>query len=464
LRRKIEMKDSRSIITVNIFVILSVFFILGDAGAQIPDVSSPSKEGCFDQSGKLINCGESFTATLNGVVYDCTCNCSGEDTCTPRTQSNESSGSGRARTRSGRIGGSDSSQESDNSAAVAAENEKLKKKQEALEKAQQKAFEQEKENLVGSLKGSDADTPVVKAGNSAGLALKAGSSGSSLGLKSGNSHVQTTATEGQPMTADIAGLSTELSAIKEKVPPPLEDVSLTCNKISDNNDEGLLKKADILMFAWDVAGTMGSKVMPWGKAIFIGYKTVLAGADQADLYLIKQDEVFNRANRYLKDPVTAREFAELVRSIKANSSIPASTDPEMLIAARAVSDPKINSVSGIFWDAMLSPEAKAAMVKKAMIESGTEFLGAGLGGMLSDVSKRKELFEAARIARNKALNNLKYATDAKQKAEIQAIIKKDNEILDQIYRFKEGASNLLATFESSEAGEAAESWKGEDRQ
>lgn len=52
------------------------------------------KSGCCPEGQNCVQCNEPFTATKNGVEYDCTCNCSGSDNCTPRSQSGGSSSIG----------------------------------------------------------------------------------------------------------------------------------------------------------------------------------------------------------------------------------------------------------------------------------------------------------------------------------------------------------------------------------
>ena len=433
------MKNIRFIIAFHIVITLLLFFGFNDAKAQMPDVSSPSKEACFDQGGKLINCGESFIAVVNGITYDCTCNCSGENTCTPRTQSQSGTSSNTSSNERPRLR-AERQRMIEEAAKAEADKENQKAAEEKAEQERQATFEREKKNLLGAMKGSDTDAsqPVyLNSGSGTVLPLKSGTSSVSPGLKGGVSG-QTNTAAGQPTIAEIDSISTEVASLKAKVPPPLEDVTLTVK------EDPLLETAETLMSLWEAGGTIGSKVIPPAKVLFIAYKTIIAGADQANIYLIRQDDVFNKANKYLKNPATAGQFAELMRSIRTNSNIPASTDPEMLIAARAVSDPKVNSVSGVFWDAMISREAMTAMVCKAMVESGKELLGAGAGGILGDLTQRKEIYESTRIARNKALNALKYTKDPEKIEALEAIVKRSNEIIEGIYRIKGAATDYVS--------------------
>jgi len=76
-------------ITIVAFTILSILAFVISAWAQTPE-----KVGCFSVDGRTYHkCGDRWTDTYNGVVYDCTCNCPsrGSD-CKPRLKSNTSGG------------------------------------------------------------------------------------------------------------------------------------------------------------------------------------------------------------------------------------------------------------------------------------------------------------------------------------------------------------------------------------
>jgi len=83
-----EMKIRQGI-TIVAFTILSILAFVISAWAQTPE-----KVGCFSVDGRTYHkCGDRWTDTYNGVVYDCTCNCPsrGSD-CKPRLKSNTSGG------------------------------------------------------------------------------------------------------------------------------------------------------------------------------------------------------------------------------------------------------------------------------------------------------------------------------------------------------------------------------------
>ena len=80
---------TRQGITIVAFTILSILAFVIPSWAQTAE-----KVGCFSVDGRTYHkCGQNWTDTYNGVVYDCTCNCPsrGSD-CKPRLKSNTSGG------------------------------------------------------------------------------------------------------------------------------------------------------------------------------------------------------------------------------------------------------------------------------------------------------------------------------------------------------------------------------------
>ncbi len=171
------MKQLRFSFAFEVSAILLLVFCCKGAEAQIPSASGPMKVGCANG----VNCGERYTTTYNGVVYDCRCNCSGQDNCTPRSSS----------------GASGTSQQSEDNAAMKGDQErqlqeqeqkKQRKEQEMFEKAKQEAFTSEHENLMRDLKGRPSSGLSLHSGTgTTSLPLKDGHAGSpALGLKTSN--------------------------------------------------------------------------------------------------------------------------------------------------------------------------------------------------------------------------------------------------------------------------------------
>jgi hypothetical protein len=146
-------------------VLLTMPAILFTPQASV--AQTPTKMGCFDSKNNLIGCNERFIVVNQGTVYDCVCNCSGSDQCTPRSQPG-----------SAPRGESRDFEPADNSAAVDKETERVRKEEEKIEKERRDIFNREHESLIKSMKGSGA----VKTGETA-LKLKGSGTPSQLGLK-----------------------------------------------------------------------------------------------------------------------------------------------------------------------------------------------------------------------------------------------------------------------------------------
>lgn len=138
------------------------------SSAQIPGVSSAAKAACFDTKNKLVSCGGGFVATSGSTVYDCVCNCSGSDQCTPRTQSEKNSQT----EKKADIG------MSGNTAAVDAAAAQARRDEAVLDKASRETFVGNRDTLVRSLKGNAADKASTRP-----MDLKDSASVPRLGLK-----------------------------------------------------------------------------------------------------------------------------------------------------------------------------------------------------------------------------------------------------------------------------------------
>ncbi len=152
------MKTEKGIIMVT-FTILSILALAISSGAQTAE-----KDGCIGMDGTFHKCGESWTQTYNGVVYDCTCHCPAQgNDCVPRAQA-AVSGQGSTGTSSGRSSGL----RRQPSAKVNT------KTQAQLDAERQEAFEKGKNELLVDLKGGTSleDLDLKPAGNSQALGLK----------------------------------------------------------------------------------------------------------------------------------------------------------------------------------------------------------------------------------------------------------------------------------------------------
>lgn len=329
--------------------------------------------------------------------------------------------------------------------------EEERQRREAEEaKRRQEEFERNKQQALRDMKGIAGE-----------LGLKGLDTSDSFGLKG----VGDTATEpndtskpalpswdAQISNPQIGKLAKGLNAIQ--VPPPLppSEASFSWKKIYFDNPS-MLHNADYLVDFWELTGTLGGTASLHCRVILIAGRTFIAGEEGAYVHLIKQEQAYEDALRYLKDPATSRRFARLVHAIKSGRPVPGPADPAMLKAARAILDPKLGgSGMRIAWDSMLSPEARAAMVRKAALEIGTGLVSAGTEGLLYDLTKRRELYNAARFQREEARKMLKHTTDPLDKAQLRKVIDHANHVLDALYRLQ----HVVPTAASNAIGDATE--------
>ena len=251
------------------------------------------------------------------------------------------------------------------------------------------------------------------------------------------------------LNSQISKIMSSIDSIQVPAPLQQKDVSLSWKEVLLDKDhsEALLQVSDIGLLAWDMAGKIGSKINFPCKVLMIAGKTFIAGEDGALLYLIEKDKSYDDALGYLKDPATSKRFVQLVRDIKEGKSF-FSFDSKMVKAARAIDDPK-NGSSGmaLAWDSMLSPQAKAAMVKKGCMEIGTELVSTGTEGLVKELTERKGVFEAARIERKQAESLLKQATESSDKAQLVNAIQKTEKIMEDTYKIQEAGPKALGTIE-----------------
>jgi len=304
-----------------------------------------------------------------------------------------------------------------------------------------------------------------------------GDSGTSLGLKglgaAGNSELKglsdvdgTVPKEiGKPVIAadprivgQISAINKNLDLIKPPFPIPEKYAAFNWKRLLTLDEESGVNSADTYFTAWDAVGQLGKGATFTCKVILIGGKALIAGEDAAYVHLVKKEEVYEAALAYLKDPEKSKVFAHLVQNIKENRPIPANADPAMLKAARAITDPMLgSSARRIAWDAMLSPEARAAMVRKAAVEIGMGWITDKLGDEAKDLSyqltKQKAVYDAVRVERNAAIRMLRADGDRLNPetiAEIQDSINHANVLLGNLYRLQSIGPKLIG----DAAGEA----------
>jgi hypothetical protein len=330
-------------------------------------------------------------------------------------------------------------------------------------KRRQEEFERKKQEALSSIKGIAEGELGLKGPGAGDLGLKdlGEMNPGGLGLKSVGSSPPP-AWDVQITNPQIAKIAKGLDSIHVPPPLPRSEASLSWKSLSldGKSADTAMKVGDYLLEAWDLTETLGEKGSLYTKVLFIGGKVFIAGEDGAYVYLVKQNKVYEDALRYLKDPAMCHKFVELEKILQAKGHVPESADPNMLRAARAILNPALgNSSQKIAWDSMLSPEARAAMVRKACLEIGTELVSTGVSNsteeLFSDVTKRKELYEAVRLQRGEAQKMLKHTTDSLDKDQLQKVIAHGNSVLNDIYQFEKIMPGLAANTIGDATGELA---------
>jgi hypothetical protein len=303
--------------------------------------------------------------------------------------------------------------------------EELQREQ-AAEAERNREFEKNKEEALSDIK----DVTDVKAG------VKAIPPSVDLGLK----HVGDAgpaAWDHNFTNPQIAKIAKGLDSIHIPPPLPQKEASLTWQQMAGSAWKGIESGEHVAFLTWDLLGKFGDAAPLHVKVVLIAGKALLDGEDAAYLHLVKRDEVYESALHYLKSPATARQFAEIVRDLKEKGHASESADPAMVRAARAITDPALGS-SGtrMAFDAMMSREAVAAMARKVCLEAGAEMVGEGTQGLLADLTKRKELYEAVRVERNAARAMLKQTTVPAEQEQLKLVISHANKTLANIYRLE----------------------------
>lgn len=307
--------------------------------------------------------------------------------------------------------------------------------------SRQSDFEERKNELLNEMHGhSNAAYGTGSANSGSSLGLKTGRTTTSTGSPTTNTNplgLKRGSTPVQVIDPEILRMQEGIRSLRIKVPPPLPDTTLSFeNRAPGKDSPWLLNLGDYVMYAWSVEGRIGGKVLPWTNVFLVTGKVIISGSDGAELYLIGQDRLYENAARYLKNPATARKFARLVQNLRLGRPVPASTDPAMLRAAKAILDPTLNHTNPlrITWDLLMTPEAKMAMVRQAVFEAGMYMLGEGTEGIVGTLTRRGEVFQEARIYRNLARRKMKTAASPAEQQALKKIIDESDALLTDIYK------------------------------
>jgi hypothetical protein len=250
-------------------------------------------------------------------------------------------------------------------------------------------------------------------------------------------------------------LATLVSDIRKiRVPPPIrpEEADIHFGQLAprDERTRHVLFGAEAGYAALDVALEFSGKANLTAKAIILAGKTIIAGEEGAEVYLVKQDKLYEQALAWIKEPAASRQFTGIVRAIRAGKEPPDDAPPAMIRAARAILDPRLgNSGLHMAWDSLWSPEARHAAVTQACIQLGGEIVGQAAEAAVGKfVVERAPAFErAARLAERARLDMAKASTPAFRQG-YQAIIAKANKTMAEVYQLHRVGAHGMGYVES----------------
>lgn len=291
----------------------------------------------------------------------------------------------------------------------------------------QAAFNEMKPAAVNDLKGVDGATAGTGV-NGGGLELK--------GLDDAPRTASQPAWDANITDPEVAIYARRLDSVVPPLPIPAKEVALNWKQIYLNDDR-LMDTTDVVVAGWEMTGVLGESISIPIKILMIGGKSFIAGENAAYMYLVKKDADYDAALAYLKNPAQAQKFARLVQDVQQSRPVPATTDPAMVNAARAITDPKLGDTGKMVWDAMTSKDALVAMVRKATIEVGTEMLSPSTEGLLPDEAERKAMFDSVRLERNEArkLLTLSAKSDV-ERAQLKTVIEHADQLSADMYRLE----------------------------
>ena len=255
---------------------------------------------------------------------------------------------------------------------------------------------------------------------------------------------------------EVVPIARKLGAVVPPLPIPAKEVSMDWKQVY-LNDERLEKTGDLVVAGWEMAGLIEDSSL-LVKGLMIGGKGLIGAEDGAYVFLCKRDMIYEAGLHYLKDPKTAKEFAHLVDDLKHDRPIPLGSNPMMVIAAKLIADPHQGSVAWATWDAMSSPEARSAALRKASVEAATDLISAGIGhqtgGWFEDVAQRKAMYESIRVERTAARKMLaEPGVTAARAQELQSVIHKADDLSAWIYKTDPQVKRVKEGFEGLAVGD-----------
>jgi hypothetical protein len=251
-----------------------------------------------------------------------------------------------------------------------------------------------------------------------------------------------------PETKEAAAILRGVQQIQVPPPIPPESAALAFGRLApgDKTSERVVDGLEVGVAAMELVGTLSGAVLS-SKLILATGETIIAAENGADLYLVRQSDVYEEALRYLKNPTTSLDFSQTVAALRRGDPVPASTNPEMLRAAQAILDPKLgNGGIRMAWDAMLSPDARHAALTQGCIILGGKVLGKAAEGTANDIiAEQQPAFREASDFLEKAHVALDHVKDPAAVDSLKQGIKLANEMIAQTYRASYPAASLIGS-------------------
>jgi hypothetical protein len=224
-----------------------------------------------------------------------------------------------------------------------------------------------------------------------------------------------------------------------EVPPAVSTDQLSIRlRLKDRKSERILLGTEVGVAVADITALRiaGQGFTVWPKLILATGRTVIAMEGGADVYLVKQDEVYEQALRWLKDKNTSRTFSEAVQALREHKPLRRGISAEMARTAKAIIDPNLgNSGKRIAWGAMGSREAYVAGLRRACAELGAGLIGKGVEGYAQKyLAAREPLFQETLAQIRFAEKGRKEATDPAMKKAWEKVIKEAGGVMGRTYR------------------------------
>jgi hypothetical protein len=198
-----------------------------------------------------------------------------------------------------------------------------------------------------------------------------------------------------------------------------------------------------------VESTVGGAKIPVAIVLITG-ETIISAANAANLFVIRENKVYERGLIFLKDPQTRSQFAMLVSELRNHNhpGIERNAPTDMLEAARAIvdwGDKSGRNGSQIIWDDVMTPEVRKVWINTA-ISVTTKFVAGKLvdplfpdNDGLSSVSERPGTVDGPLgqmyLARHHFLEVLGNSPRPEQAAEVKdGLALVDKAIADQSWK------------------------------